>query len=417
MSRFLFTMMPVNDLGLPTRMLPIARVLADRGHEIGVFNPAPAPMALIAEAGLNPVPMPDLPLPEPGSDMARASKAYDVDEMFAAIFPNEDFVRAMTALHIKLLQDFAPDVVVDSFNLPACLAARILKIPLVTVNQGNFHPASDGFKWWQRPRPTALRSAVVVVNRVAAEHGAGPFARCVDLMAGDLSLIVGTPETDPVADSATRHIGPITWQRGNAELPAWVQDLSHDKPLVWVYAGNPRYNGEGAALNPFDSIVVIRAAIAALGDQPFHVVLTMGHQELPPEFGTLPANFHLAAYLPGPAMAARCDLMVHHGGHSSVTSGLSAGTPAVIIPTATERESNARRMASLGAAQVVMPIPEPDGSKRIDVEEFRAAVNRVLSDNRFRSAAQGVAQSMKKYGGAHQAADRIEKFTQSRILR
>jgi UDP:flavonoid glycosyltransferase YjiC (YdhE family) len=143
----------------------------------------------------------------------------------------------------------------------------------------------------------------------------------------------------------------------------------------------------------------------------------MGHQELPPEFGTLPANFHLAAYLPGPAMAARCDLMVHHGGHSSVISGLSAGTPAVIIPTATERESNARRMASLGAAQVVMPIPEPDGSKRIDVEEFRAAVNRVLSDNRFRSAAQGVAQSMKKYGGASQAADRIEKFTQSRIPR
>jgi hypothetical protein len=34
MSRFLFTMLPANDLGLPTRLVPIARVLADRGHDV-----------------------------------------------------------------------------------------------------------------------------------------------------------------------------------------------------------------------------------------------------------------------------------------------------------------------------------------------------------------------------------------------
>jgi hypothetical protein len=43
MAKFLFTMLPANDLGLPTRLLPIARILADRGHEVAVFNPAPAP--------------------------------------------------------------------------------------------------------------------------------------------------------------------------------------------------------------------------------------------------------------------------------------------------------------------------------------------------------------------------------------
>ena len=63
-----------------------------------------------------------------------------------------------------------------------------------------------------------------------------------------------------------------------------------------------------------DSIVVIRAAIAALGGTLLQVVLTTGFQELPPEFGVLPPNFHHMAYLPGRAMAERCDLMVHHGG-------------------------------------------------------------------------------------------------------
>ena|ERR1039458_8410013 len=32
MAKFLFTMLPANDLGLPTRLVPIARALADRGH-------------------------------------------------------------------------------------------------------------------------------------------------------------------------------------------------------------------------------------------------------------------------------------------------------------------------------------------------------------------------------------------------
>ena len=51
MARFLFTMLVVNDLGLPTRLVPIARVLADRGHDVALFNPAPAPAREIADAG------------------------------------------------------------------------------------------------------------------------------------------------------------------------------------------------------------------------------------------------------------------------------------------------------------------------------------------------------------------------------
>jgi len=61
MAKFLFTMLPANDLGLPTRLVPIARALADRG--------------------------------------------------------NEEFVRAATAVQVDLVCDFNPDVVVDSLGL------------------------------------------------------------------------------------------------------------------------------------------------------------------------------------------------------------------------------------------------------------------------------------------------------------
>ena len=412
MSKFLFTMLPANDLGLPTRLLPIARTLADRGHDVAVFNPAPAPAKLIEDTGLKNLPMPLRTMPDPLTNFAQVSLAWDVEEMFGAAFGSEDFVRASTNLHVDVMRDFDPDVVVDSFGLFTCLAARILHVPLVSVLQGNFHPASDGFVWWKGQRPAGLPSAAAAINKIAEENGVAHVARCVDLLAGDLCLIVGTPETDPLPPGASvAYIGPIVWQRDNVALPGWVAELHRDQPVIWVYSGNPRY---GNGPTPIDSIIVIRTAIATLGNSPLQVVLTTGYQEIPKEVGSLPPNFHHAAYLPGLAMAERCDLMVHHGGHSSVMTGLSAGKPAVVIPTITERESNARRLVALGAGEIVLPANGSDGEKQLDVSEFSAKVNRVLNDPSYRESAARVAESMRRFGGAGQAAERVERFAADR---
>jgi MGT family glycosyltransferase len=408
MAKFLFTMLPANDLGLPTRLVPIARALADRGHEVAVFNPAPAPSKLIAEAGLQNLPMPSRPMRAPVRDLAQAESAWDGEEFFAALYFDEESTRGETAVYVDLIRDYDPDVVVDSFGLLTCLAARVLAVPLVTVLQGNIHPASDGFLWWKKDRPAGLPSAAAVINKVAAEYGIAAVERCVDLLAGNLSLILGTPETDPLPASANvQYVGPIVWQREKAVLPEWVDALSCHKPLIWVYSGNPRYAN---APTPIDSIVVVRAAIEALGDMPVHVVLTTGYQGLPDEVGALPPNFTHASYLPGLAMAERCDLMVHHGGHGSVMTGLLAGTPAVIVPTITERESNARRLVALGAGEIVMPVTRADGEKAIDAVVFGAAVNRVLKDAAYRHAAKRVSESMRQYAGAKAAADQVEQF-------
>jgi len=420
MARFLFTMLLANDLGLPTRMVPIARALADRGHEVAVFNPAPAPQKLIAEAGLTSLPPPARPMPQPAFDLATIAGGWDVEHFFAGVYPSEQYVCDAVAVYVDLVRDYKPGLVIDSFEPIACLAARIARTPLATVLQGNIHPASRGFTWWENQRPAGLPSAASFFAKVAEDHGLAPVERVVDLFAGDLALIVGTPETDPVSsDANVAWIGPMVFQRRDAALPAWVQDLggrkshgrSSARPLVWVYSGNPRYF---TAPTPVDSIVVIRAAIAALADQPVDVVLTTGYQELPAEFGSLPKNFRHAAYVPGPLMAERCDLIVFHGGHSSVMTCLKAGTPAVIIPTITERESNARRLASLGAGEVVMPVTGHDGEKRVDVAEFAAKVKRVLNEPGYREAAQRVAGSMKNYGGAKDAAEKLEELARLR---
>jgi MGT family glycosyltransferase len=412
MAKFLFTMFPANDLGLPTRMVPIARALADRGHEVAVFNPAPAPSKLIAEARLQNLPMPSRPMPVPVIDLAQVASAWDVEEFFAALYSDEEATRGETAVYVDVIRDYDPDVVIDSFGLLTCLAARALTVPLVTVLQGNIHPASDGFLWWKKDRPAGLPSAAAVINRVGSEHGLLPVSRCADLMAGDLSLIVGTPETDPVAlDADVTYIGPMVFQREDAVLPAWVNEIGRGQPLIWVYSGNPRYF---PVRSPVDSIVVIRAAIEALSNRPVQVVLTTGYQDLPAEFGALPANFQHAASVPGLLMAKRSDIMVHHGGLSSVMTSLLAGTPAVIIPTITERESNGRRLAALGAGEVVTPVEGTDGEKRIDAAAFGEKVSRVLNEPLYRQSARRIAESMRRFGGAPAAAEQIEQFALSR---
>jgi hypothetical protein len=114
-------------------------------------------------------------------DLAQASAAWDVEEMFAALYNDGEYVRASTALHVDLVRDFTPGVAADSFGLLTCLAARILKVPLVSVLQGNFHPASDGFLRWQGQRPVGLPSPAPIMTKVAAEYGIAPVARCADL--------------------------------------------------------------------------------------------------------------------------------------------------------------------------------------------------------------------------------------------
>jgi UDP:flavonoid glycosyltransferase YjiC (YdhE family) len=91
-------------------------------------------------------------------------------------------------------------------------------------------------------------------------------------------------------------------------------------------------------------------------------------------------------------------------------TGPYTGTPAVIIPTYSERESNARRIAALGAADFVVPAKGVSEERQVPVEEVRAKVRRVLSDPSFTLNARRVGEKMRTYGGASEAARLIEDF-------
>lgn len=224
---------------------------------------------------------------------------------------------------------------------------------------------------------------------------------------GDLTLVVGTPETDPLPDSTdVTYIGPLLWQKSEARLPDWILQLDKDKPLIWIYSGNPRYSSGDDVL---DSIVVIQSCIAALADEDVQVILTTGYHALPKDMLPLPTNFRHETYLPGLAMAEKSDLLIHHGGYGSCQTGLYSGKPAVIMPTYSERESNARRVAAVGAGAIV-PVTYILGKKHVRTEELRTTVWHVLTNPSFAQNARRMSEKLRAYGGASQAASIIEGF-------
>jgi hypothetical protein len=324
---------------------------------------------------------------------------------------NQPFVRAIVEALIEIISTYNPEAIVDFWNPWACIAARACHKLLVAVMQADQHPLSQGFIWWRPAPPGVPRCPVQGVNTILAGHRAAPVRSIGELCVGDLTLVVGLPETDPLPPEANvTYIGPILWQRQDEQLPDRLADLDRERPVIWLYPGKLLY--VRGSSTPFDSAVVLRACIEALGNQAVQVVLTTGHHSLPRRFLPLPANFRYEPYVPGLAMAERSNLLIHHGGYGSCQTGLYAGKPALIIPTFSERESNARRIAAQGAGDYVLPTSDARGRKKhVSADEVRSKVFQILSDSSFAENAMRIRERMRTFGGAAEAAHLIECFS------
>lgn len=438
MRKYLFSTLPSNDLGLLTRSLPIARALAQGGDHVAFISPGKAPSRLIADAGFTNLRPRWATYSILSGNMAlgnlcrlltsghirqdlRTLRSYvrhvrnrgtaevwNVDHfMYLMGMDDETYIREAVDTLVRMIEDYAPDAVVDFWNPCMCMAARITGVPLISVIQADMHPQSDGFIWWKQPSYD-LPTPVPAVNTVLGGYGLPSVDKVAELLVGDLTMVVGTPETDPLPRTAdVTYIGPILWEKQDEKLPEWIDEMG--RPLIWLYAGNLRYMpGEES---PFDSMAIVDACIEALADTDYQVVLSTGHQTLPRDILPLPANFRHVDFVPGLAMAARSDLMIHHGGYGSCQTGLYTGTPALIIPTFSERESNARRVAALGAGALVLPVADETGrTKRIDPAKIQETVEHIMTNKFYKENAISIGRRMQRYGGAEKAARSIASF-------
>ncbi|MHA2294361.1 MAG: hypothetical protein ACXACK_19540, partial [Candidatus Hodarchaeales archaeon] len=296
MKKCLFTTLPSNDIGLLTRSLPIAKELVKLGHQVIFCNPAKSPGLLIKEAGFqNRLPEePFFNLISSGFSLQNLSKLifsknsfrniknlikflraqtkHSTDEIwntdhFMVFFGmlEEEFIQINVDAYIKLMKIIGVEVIIDFLNPFACIAARVMDIPLITVLQADMHPQSKGFIWWKE-KPDNLPSPKDAINQVLNNYDLPPIQQTGDLFLGKQTFVVGIPELDPLPQSAeVTYIGSILWQKDKAKLPNWILQLNNDQPIIWIYPGNLQYSK--GSKTAFDSQIVLDACISAFSNQ------------------------------------------------------------------------------------------------------------------------------------------------------
>jgi MGT family glycosyltransferase len=140
------------------------------------------------------------------------------------------------------------------------------------------------------------------------------------------------------------------------------------------------------------------AAIDGAGAMEARVLFTVGAGADVDGFGRPPANVHIEPWVPQADVLAHAAAVVCHGGSGSTLGALAAGRPTVVVPLFADQPYNAARVEGTGAG-IAVTSPTADGIRR--------AVETVLADGSYRTAAGRVAAEMRAHPPASAAVELI----------
>jgi UDP:flavonoid glycosyltransferase YjiC (YdhE family) len=137
-------------------------------------------------------------------------------------------------------------------------------------------------------------------------------------------------------------------QSAEGALPEWVGDLQV-QPNVQAERRPALYATLGTVYN--NRTDILSAILEGLREEPINLILTVGRNRDPLEFGEQPAHVHIERYISQNMLLPRCDLVITHGGSGTMLDALSLGLPMVINPIFADQPINAQLCAELGVAR------------------------------------------------------------------
>jgi UDP:flavonoid glycosyltransferase YjiC (YdhE family) len=280
----------------------------------------------------------------------------------------------------KVIDEWQPGLVIRNLvEFGGWLAAERAGLPLATIT-----PSID------LPAPVLVSfTGDLLTHELPARYGTQPDP--------GLTRLYGYPYLSTLPAEMTPPGFPPPWgfrlrdhrvelgQDDQGGLPDWMNTLG-SRPLVHVAFGT--IFGSSAVAKR-----IIEAVLAGLCEEEMDVVLAVGQESNPDDFGVWPPNVrivrHIAAYR---AFFERCDVLVGNAGPGTLKFAMAAGVPACLIPFIAEGPMIARQMHQLGAGLLCTGIPDDRRPfpivdlDRLRPEDVRANVRRLLDDREFASA-------------------------------
>ena len=357
-------------------LVPVAQALQSAGHEV-LFAAAPSLHPSIEGSGLRALSagfdrrrdgsderfarlqaeLEALPLDGPARTLFR------IRRLFAGLYAER-----MVPDLLAIAAEWQPNLIVREVGeFGGCVAAEALGIPHASV-RSNTMLSSDAARALVAPE----------LARVRATHELDPDPEAL-MIFRYLHLACEPPRFhDPALPlPATAHLlRPIPFSKSGSEgLPTWLSRLAH-RPAVYATLGtvfNSRIPG------------LFEAILDGLREEPVELILTVGRDRDPCQFGPQPASVRIERYIPQSLLLPHCDLVICHAGFSTVVAALSFGLPLVLIPIDADQPLNAQRCVALGTAKAI-------GFRERTPAAIRDAVRTILADPSYREKADQVRQ-------------------------
>ena len=253
-----------------------------------------------------------------------------------------------------------------------------------------------------RVRDAAVRTAVIgrlekvmlpPINRIRADVDVRPVASMDEFLrrAPLLLLASGKPFQYPQTEwgDAVQMIGPCALDPEPDTIPDWLASI--DRSIVLVTTSSEKQ----ADAN------LVQTAIAALADEPVHVVATLPAVR-PDEVTTAP-NATVCRFVPHGVVLDRAVCAVTHGGMGATQKALARGVPVCVVPYGRDQFEVARRVE---VARCGTRLP----AKKLSPARLRAKVQEAMT---MTDGAKRVAAGFEATGGAARGADLFEQ----RVLR
>ncbi len=320
--------------------------------------------------------------------MAGLSQQEDTYFTLQNVFAGVRAERSLPDL-LDIIRDWRPDLVVrENTEFAGCIAAERAGIPHAVVQ------ITAAWTFFMQAVDTPL-------TRLCASVGL-PSGKVADLLYRYLLLSPRPPSlwnpSVPVPPTTHTFKSAGFNQSGKEGLPDWVAGLDK-RPTVY------------ATLGTFDNnrTDILSSILEGLREEPINLVLTVGRNRDPLEFGPQPAHVHVERYIPHNLLLSYCDLVLCHGGSGTMMDALSLGLPMVLIPVAADQPENAQRCMEVGVARVL----EPDQLTGLP-PAIRDATREVLADPHYRQAAQRLQREIEKLPGLEYPVTLLERLATER---
>jgi UDP:flavonoid glycosyltransferase YjiC (YdhE family) len=371
-------------------LVPLAEALAAAGHEVA-FACAQSFCSMVEAAGFRAFPAGNSrPLgatlgalfPEMATISPDRRRMWIFDHIFIRFEAGQ-----MVPDLLAIARAWHPDLIVrDAQEFAGCVAAEVLGIPHVVVRTAT---------WYYQERFTVVQA----LNDLRAEHGLPPDPR-VDMLYRYLFLTAEAPGLHPADEPfppTTHVLRPIIFDNAKQDpLPAWVATLP-DQPTVYATLGTS-FNQEPA---------IFAAIISGLRDESVNLIVTVGRNQDPADFGIQPPNVHIERFIPQSLLLPHCHLVITHGGWNTTIALLAHGLPAIFIPLGADMPINARLCAALGIGRTIAP-------NECTPARIRDGVGAILSDPSYRAHATRVRDEIAALPGPELAVELLERLARDK---